>query len=66
MTALEKDLGAGMSRVAIAERHKGLLLHWDVDELKASMILLRNTGRGPFRNLPEDGPTEHPNPGAAQ
>ena len=56
MTAVERDLRAGMPRLALAERHKDLLLHWNVEALKANLALLRDTGKGPFRELREDAP----------
>jgi hypothetical protein len=54
MTSLERDMQAGMPRTVLAERHQGLLLHWDLDLLKTNLALLRDSGMGPFRDLPED------------
>jgi hypothetical protein len=54
MTSLERDMQAGMPRSVLAERHQGLLLHWNLDLLKTNLALLRDSGMGPFRDLPED------------
>ncbi len=51
LTAFERDLAAGDSPEALAQRHHAFLLHWDEQMMVADMKMLRDAGIGPFVRL---------------
>ena len=58
MTAFERDLASGALPTALARRHHGFLLHWDEPLMISSMRMLRDSGIGPFTQLPAE-PGQH-------
>jgi hypothetical protein len=48
MTAVERDLAAGMDLKVLASRHRAFLLHWNEGLLTDGVERLGGTGRGPF------------------
>lgn len=59
MTAFEQDLASGALPTVLARRHHGFLLHWDEPLMISSMRMLRDSGIGPFTQLPQE-PDQHP------
>jgi hypothetical protein len=59
MVAFERDLAAGALPTVLARRHHGFLLHWDEPLMISSMRMLRDSGIGPFIQLPQE-PDQHP------
>jgi hypothetical protein len=59
MVAFERDLAAGAAPTVLARRHHGFLLHWDEPLMISSMRMLRDSGIGPFTQLPRE-PDQHP------
>lgn len=51
MTAVERDLAAGVPRLELARRHHKFLLHWNEQLCASAMAWLRATGRGPFAKV---------------
>lgn len=54
MVAFERDLAAGALPTVLARRHHGFLLHWDEPLMITSMRMLRDSGIGPFVQLPNE------------
>jgi hypothetical protein len=54
MVAFERDLAAGALPTVLARRHHGFLLHWDEPLMISSMRMLRDSGIGPFIQLPNE------------